>query len=135
MLKCLLIHNVREKKAGLVGHKSTVRCVKALSAAILISSSRDSTLRVWDIPTAECRAVLEGHTLCVRDFAVSGDIVVSVSYDHDGRMWSLDSNNYYQCLRVLRGHEAQVYAVDFDGSRIVTGGLDHSARVWDPNSG
>ncbi|CZR57560.1 uncharacterized protein PAC_07449 [Phialocephala subalpina] len=124
-----------EKKAEMVGHTSTVRCVKVLSATTLISSSRDSTLRIWDIETAECRAVLEGHSLCVRSFAVNGDIVVSVSYDHDARVWSLDSNKFYQCQRVLRGHEAQVYAVDFDGSRIVTGALDHSARVWDPDSG
>ncbi|KUJ14767.1 WD40 repeat-like protein [Mollisia scopiformis] len=121
-----------EKKADLVGHTSTVRCVKTLSSTTLISSSRDSTLRVWDIETATCTAVLEGHSLCVRSLAVCGDIVASVSYDHDGRVWNLQSN---KCTHVLKGHESQVYAVDFDGKVIVTGGLDHTARVWYPDSG
>lgn len=128
----------REKTVALHGHGSedlqrgTVRCVKALSGRKAISSSRDTTLRIWDVETGQCEGLLEGHTASVRSFAVHGTIIASGSYDFTGRLWSLESK---ECLHVLKGHESQIYSIAFDGMRIVTGGLDKSARVWDPATG
>lgn len=68
----------------------------------------------------------------MRSIARHGDIVVSASYDHDARIWSLEQK---KCLHILKGHTAQLYEVAFDGRRIVTGSLDKTARVWDPESG
>jgi F-box and WD-40 domain protein CDC4 len=111
----------RSEKAILRGHKSTVRCVKVLSATRIISGSRYSTMRIWNIDTGECEAVLEGHTGTIRSLALSGDAVVSRGYDHDARVWSLERR---ECLHVLKGHEGNIYVVAFDGEKILTGGLD-----------
>lgn len=122
----------RQLKTMLQGHSSTVRCAIALSSKKAITSSRDTTLKIWDVETGACEATLEGHTGTVRSMARHGDLVVSVSYDNDARIWSLEKK---ECVHILKGHAAQIYAVAFDGARIVTGSLDTTARVWDPRTG
>lgn len=41
----------------LVGHTSTVRCLKMASEFLAVTGSRDSTLRVWDIVAGKCETV------------------------------------------------------------------------------
>ena len=76
----------REEKQKLSGHSSTVRWVKALSSSTLVSASRDTTVRIWDVKTGECTAVLEGHTATIRALAAHGDTLVSASYDGDASL-------------------------------------------------
>jgi F-box and WD-40 domain protein CDC4 len=75
-------------------------------------------MRVWDVETGQCKAVFEGHTATIRAVAVHGDLVLSGSYDNDGKVWSLEKKIG---LHVLKGHESKIYSVAFDGERIVTG--------------
>lgn len=64
------------------GHLSTVRCLKVLDGRpIVISGSRDATLRVWDIENGVQLRVLAGHQHSVRCIEIVGNIVVSGSYD------------------------------------------------------
>lgn len=114
------------------GHTSTVRCLKMSEDGYAISSSRDTTLRVWNINSGLCKNILVGHQASVRCLAVHGDLVVSGSYDTVAKIWSISDG---RCLRTLAGHFSQIYAVAFDGRRIATGSLDTSVRIWDPNNG
>lgn len=97
-----------------------------------ISGSRDTTLRVWDLPSGTCTCVLMGHQASVRCLDIHGDLVVSGSYDTTAKIWSISTG---QCLRTLQGHFSQIYAIAFDGYRIATGSLDTSVRVWNPHDG
>ena len=54
---------------------------------LLVSGSRDWTLRVWDMDTGLCRHVLRGHSDSVRCLEVNGRYAVSGSYDHTVRVW------------------------------------------------
>jgi F-box and WD-40 domain protein CDC4 len=110
----------RKQVPLLHGHGSTARCVKALSDGRAISSSRDTTLRIWNIETGDCEGVLEGHTQTVRTFAIHGNIMASGSYDSEGRVWSLQTK---ECFHALKGHESQIYSVAFDGRGL-------SQEVW-----
>lgn len=114
------------------GHTSTVRCLKMSDSKTAISGSRDTTLRVWDISTGCCTAILMGHQASVRCLEIHGDLVVSGSYDTTAKIWSISSG---QCLRTLCGHFSQIYAIAFDGVRVATGSLDTSVRIWDPVDG
>lgn len=61
---------------------STVRCLKVLDGRpIAVSGSRDNTLRVWDIERGVLVHVLSGHQHSVRCIEISGNRVVSGSYD------------------------------------------------------
>lgn len=114
------------------GHTETIRWASALSSKSIITASRDTTLKLWNIELGELEATFEGHTKTVRAAAHHGGLVVSASYDHDARIWSLKKK---ECLHILRGHTQQLFSVAFDGEIIVTGSLDKTARVWDPETG
>lgn len=61
---------------------STVRCLKVLDGRpVAISGSRDATLRVWDIERGVQLRVLVGHQHSVRCIEISGNKLVSGSYD------------------------------------------------------
>jgi WD40 repeat protein len=75
------------------GHMSTVRCLKVLDGRpIAISGSRDTTIRIWDISTGRQLRVLEGHENSVRCLEVSGNKLVSGSYDNTCRVSVATSN-------------------------------------------
>ena len=114
------------------GHTSTVRCLKMSDSTTAISGSRDTTLRIWDMPSGTCKGILMGHQASVRCLEIHGDLIVSGSYDTTAKIWSISSG---QCLRTLQGHFSQIYAIAFDGQRIATGSLDTSVRIWNPNDG
>ena len=114
------------------GHTSTVRCLKMSNATTAISGSRDTTLRIWDLETGQCKNTLMGHQASVRCLEIHEDLVVSGSYDTTAKIWSISTG---QCIRTLQGHFSQIYAIAFDGERIATGSLDTSVRIWDPKDG
>lgn len=132
------------------GHVSTVRCLKVLDGRpIAISGSRDATLRVWDIEQGIQLRLLAGHQHSVRCIEISGNKVVSGSYDTTCRVscdksieaekadvvfqiWDVDTG---ECLHVLNGHQHQIYAVAFDGVRVASGSLDSTVRIWSAKTG
>ena len=97
----------------------------------ILSSSRDKTLKVWDLESGECLATFEGHTDRVLGVVITPDgrRVVSGSGDKTLKVWDLESG---ECLATFEGHTATVSVVAMtpDGKRIVSGSYDHSLRVW-----
>ncbi|MEY3214162.1 MAG: hypothetical protein RIT28_4643, partial [Pseudomonadota bacterium] len=60
-----------------------------LSDTRLVTTSWDDTLRVWDVPSGRCVAVLSGHSGRVVDVGRLGDTLYSASWDRTVRAWSL----------------------------------------------
>ncbi|KAA0194073.1 F-box and WD-40 domain protein 7 [Fasciolopsis buskii] len=87
---------------------------------LVVTGSRDTTLRLWDAQTGRCIYVFQGH------------VVVSGSYDCTIRLWCIHTG---QCLRVLHGHRNRVYTILFDGRHIISASLDTTIRVWDAPTG
>lgn len=147
------------------GHTSTVRCLQIVpaldrstdehSSHLIITGSRDSTLRVWQLPEAtDCshatvhspestmsdehnpyfvRALL-GHSQSVRAIAACGDVLVSGSYDFSVRVWRISTG---KCTWKLNGHTQKVYSVvlDMRQNRCVSGSMDCKVKVWDLSNG
>ncbi|KAK6095290.1 hypothetical protein MT418_004733 [Batrachochytrium dendrobatidis] len=75
----------------LVGHTDSVECVHFESPrALMVSGSADKTVRVWDLTTYGCAAVLTGHTGWIRAVQVRGTTVISGSSDHTLRQWKVN---------------------------------------------
>ncbi|KAI4845292.1 WD40 repeat-like protein [Aureobasidium sp. EXF-8845] len=146
------------------GHTSTVRCLAIVKPAkidtavdgspvmmprqpLLVSASRDATIRVWKLPqandlpthganslvdTAEnaySLSVLTGHQSSIRDMVAYGDTIVSGSYDCTVRLWRISTG---EVVHVLTGHTQKIYSValDHENRRCVSGSMDYSVRIW-----
>ena len=83
------VTNGRKCEQVLRGHTSTVRCIQSVGYKTVVSGSRDTTLRVWDLEKGVSTKVLVGHSSSVRCLAVHGDLVVSGSYDYTAMVYFL----------------------------------------------
>ncbi|CZT14870.1 related to cell division control protein 4 [Ramularia collo-cygni] len=151
------------------GHTSTVRCLVILKPVqidtepdgtpvmmpkepLIITGSRDSTLRVWKLPQPGDRQIfqagppandrdnpyflrtLSGHHNSVRAIAAHGDTLISGSYDCTVRVWKISTG---ELVHRLQGHSQKVYSVVLDHARgrCISGSMDNLVKVWDLASG
>ncbi|KAK5113842.1 hypothetical protein LTR62_003226 [Meristemomyces frigidus] len=151
------------------GHTSTVRCLVILQPTqvdvdadgrpimmptepLIITGSRDSTLRVWKLPKLGDPKVshaapqsnerdnpyflrcLSGHHNSVRAIAAHGDTLVSGSYDCTVRVWKISNGDL---IHRLQGHTQKVYSVVLDHARdrCISGSMDNLVKVWDIQTG
>ena len=126
----------------MAGHDGPVRSVTySPNGQLVLSSSEDNTVRVWDAAAGESVRALRGHGRAVRAcaFSPNGEWVLSGGDDESVRVWNLRG---YQETRVLHatvfsGHEDAVLSARFsrDGQMIVTASRDRTASLWDAASG
>ncbi|THZ04205.1 WD40 repeat-like protein [Aureobasidium pullulans] len=151
------------------GHTSTVRCLAILQPVkmgttsdgstilmpkqpLIISGSRDSTMRVWKLPYPDDRQtyqasppdghsddvhslrILAGHQKTIRAMAAYGDTVVSGSFDCTVRVWKVSTGEMVHCLA---GHLQKIFSVVLDhvSSRCVSGSMDNSVKIWSIETG
>ncbi|KAI2665386.1 Apoptotic protease-activating factor 1 [Labeo rohita] len=116
----------------LTGHTRTVHhCQFTDDGETLITSSEDTTVRVWKWRTGEC-LVLAGHTEPVRKFHLlnnSSAHLFSWSFDGTVKVWDLNGG---QVLKDLKCHEGAVLSCDVssDGCLFATTSADRTAKVW-----
>lgn len=121
---------------GLKGHEAQVTSVLlSIDGKTAYSSSRDQTIRVWDIEKLKEVAVLKGHDEDVLHLALdrSGKYLASASYDGTVRVWSTTSLETIQTLKVP---DVWMLAVEFseDASMVFTGSTDFHVRAFDRES-
>lgn len=97
----------------LPGHDHSVSAVRFIpsgaagspqSGNLLVSASRDKTLRIWDVSTGYCVKTIRGHADWVRDVAPSfdGRFLLSAGNDQTARIWDAGSG---EAKATLLGHE------------------------------
>jgi WD40 repeat protein len=93
-------------------HDHTVHSIKlSANGKKLISASRDSTIKIWDINSGLCLNTLKKHKSWVYDVAIDdyGERIISAGRDNTLRIWDINSGD---CLHTLIGHSKGVYCVD-----------------------
>mmetsp|Transcript_3551 Transcript_3551/g.7721 ORF Transcript_3551/g.7721 Transcript_3551/m.7721 type:complete len:425 (+) Transcript_3551:170-1444(+) len=99
----------------------------------------DGCVRVWDVQTGECRAVLEGHRYFVRCLAAppsagprSRACFVSGSVDHNLCVWGVSEDGRWQRRAVLTGDACTTCLAMSPGGRYVVAGDERGRlRAWD----
>ena len=123
-------------KGALVGHSDWVTQIATNTqrSDILLSSSRDKSIIVWQLNDASCGTPaksLHGHSNFVSDTVMSSDGLFAVSSSWDGslRLWDLSTGS---SLRQFVGHKKDVLSVAFspDNRQIVSGGRDKTIKLW-----
>ncbi|KAL5558220.1 hypothetical protein UlMin_034431 [Ulmus minor] len=102
----------------------------------ILSSSSDSTIRLWSTKLNANLVCYRGHNYPVWDVQYSpfGHYFASASHDRTARIWSMDR---IQPLRIMAGHLSDVDCVQWHANcnYIATGSSDKTVRLWDVQSG
>ncbi|KAM3171205.1 Guanine nucleotide-binding protein subunit beta-2-like 1 [Hymenolepis weldensis] len=103
---------------------------------IVLSSSRDKSLIIWELNSQASkfgvpRHSLRGHNHFVSDVVMSSDgqFAISGSWDKTLRLWNLTTGR--TAIR-FTGHTGDVLSVHFsaDNRQIVSGSRDRTAKLW-----
>nr|XP_046234883.1 apoptotic protease-activating factor 1 isoform X1 [Scatophagus argus] len=120
--------------ATLLGHTKTVlHCQFSQNGQILITSSEDTTLRVWRWQSGECK-VLHGHKEQVRCFSLLSSSpadtrLLSWSFDGTVKLWDMESGEKLQDIETHQGAILSCH-VSPDGCLFATTSADKTAKVW-----
>ncbi|XP_058812207.1 uncharacterized protein LOC131676855 [Topomyia yanbarensis] len=103
---------------------------------LLMSVSRDLTMRAWHASDYNCRAVYRGHNhpiWCLAE-STTGLYLATGSRDTTARLWSTDREFP---LQIYVGHTQDVDTVAFhpNGNYLATGSTDLTVRLWCVTSG
>uniref|UniRef100_A0A671VRZ9 Apoptotic protease-activating factor 1 n=1 Tax=Sparus aurata TaxID=8175 RepID=A0A671VRZ9_SPAAU len=124
--------------ATLPGHTKTVlHCKFSQNGQTLITSSEDTTIRVWRWQSGECQ-VLQGHKEQVRCFSLLSSSpadtrLLSWSFDGTVKMWDTESGEKLQDIRAHRGAILSCH-VSPDGCLFATTSADMTAKLWHSES-
>jgi hypothetical protein len=100
----------------------------------IVTTSLDSTARVWDAQTGEevCR-LRHYNWVKTAVFSPDGLRIVTASSDSTARVW--DAQTGEEFCRLKHDDCVQTAVFSPDGLRIVTASADKTARVWDAQTG
>lgn len=98
---------------------------------LLMSTSKDSTMRIWNSHSLRCASIYKGHSYpiwCVDESPIAS-YVCTGSRDFTARIWCLEKN---EPLITYVGHTQDVDATCFhpNGNYIATGSADQTVRLW-----
>ncbi|KAJ3450600.1 receptor for activated protein kinase c rack1 [Anaeramoeba flamelloides] len=130
-------------KCVLEGHTGWVTAIATIPEKpnMFVTSSRDTTLLVWNINDEEVEGYqenyaylvksLQGHSHFVEDVTISknGKYALSGSSDKTLRLWDLTNGG---CIRKFLGHTGEVLSVAFspENRHILSGSRDKTIRIW-----
>ncbi|XP_075886199.1 apoptotic protease-activating factor 1 isoform X2 [Nelusetta ayraudi] len=124
--------------ASLLGHTRTVfYCQFSQNGQTLLTSSEDTTIRVWRWQSGEC-TVLQGHKEQVRRFLLLCDSapdtkLLSWSFDGSVKLWDVESGEKLQDIEAHQGAILSCH-VSPDGRLFSTTSADKSAKMWNSES-
>ncbi|TAK09082.1 MAG: TIR domain-containing protein, partial [Candidatus Manganitrophaceae bacterium] len=117
-----------------IGGESVVCIAITVDGQRAIAGLEDGTVKVWDLASRRCVAVLQGHSYQVESVAVTanGQRVLSGSEDGTLRIWDIQSK---KCVSILDYSDwVTAVAVTADGQRAISGSDDGTIQIWNLNS-
>ncbi|XP_068633013.1 lissencephaly-1 homolog [Battus philenor] len=126
------------EKFCLTGHRATItKVIFHPVFSLMVSSSEDATIRVWEFESGVYERTLKGHTDSVQDIAFDhhGKLLVSCSADMSIKLW--DFNQTFECIKTMHGHEHNVSSVAFSpsGDVVYSASRDKTIKAWDVATG
>ena len=106
--------------------------VSTTTAILVASGSFDETVKLWDVKSAECLQMSEGHSDYVMSvsFSPDGSKISSGSCDNTAKLWDVTGG---KCLQTLEGHSDSVTTVSFspDAAKVALGSRDYTVKLWE----
>ena len=131
----------RTSQSQLTGHRGPVFNVRMADDDLLLTSSEDSTLILWDLTTHKAVASCEGHDGGVLGawLRPDGKQAVSGGFDSTLRIWEIKQGfrpvpgvtPKATCTRVIVGHSGPIVSVECTTDGVVSTSFDGTWRRWD----
>jgi len=100
----------------------------------LVSASHDKTLKIWEVPSGNCRATLTGHTNEIRSVTITpdGKQIISGAHDHTIRVWNSSNGKQLAKWKASKHFVLSVTAMP-DNRRVISSGAgnDPNLRIWE----
>jgi WD40 repeat protein len=117
----------------LTGHGAPVtRLAFSSDGWLLVSGSKDKTIRLWALGSGRVVKMLEGHcgSICGLSLTKDGKILASAANDGVIRLWDIGKGIE---IVATEGHQGPVRCVGLsvEHSLIASGGDDGTVRLWD----
>ncbi len=116
---------------SLEGHSDYVYAlVYAKTETLLISGSKDTTIRLWDSESFTHKATMYYHEDSVNSLLVlPNKVLASGSCDNKIIIWNL---NTFEVKLLLKGHQGCVNALIFyNSNKLISGSADQMIIIWD----
>ncbi|XP_017779190.1 PREDICTED: lissencephaly-1 homolog [Nicrophorus vespilloides] len=125
------------ERHSLSGHRAPVtRVIFHPVFNLMVSSSEDATIKVWDFEAGEYERTMKGHTDSIQDIAfdAQGKLLASCSADMSIKLWDFQT---YECIRTMLGHDHNVSSVAFlpAGDFVVSSSRDKTIKMWEVANG
>nr|GEV76421.1 transducin beta-like protein 3 [Tanacetum cinerariifolium] len=130
----------------LAGHTDIVLCLDTCTTSsgrtLIVTGSKDSTVRLWDANSRSCIGVGKGHTGGIGAVAFakkSHNFFVSGSSDRTLKVWSLDDlpddvNDSFilksKAVRAVHDKDINAIAIAPTDGLVCTGSQDRTACIW-----
>lgn len=130
----------RDELTTLRGHERPVTMIGfSPGRSMVISSSVDRTLRLWNLQTRRLAGVLLGHADNITALAVHPDglHVASASRDATVRIWDIDQGEVVALWHAEKREKLYIRTVTYspDGLLLASGADDGRIRIWDARFG
>ncbi|KAI9480565.1 MAG: WD40-repeat-containing domain protein [Benjaminiella poitrasii] len=113
-------------------HTEGIYCIQ-FDKNIMVTGSRDRTVKMWDMKTGECKMTLRGHDGSVLCLQYDDTMLVSGSSDSNIFVTDIKTG---EIKKKLIGHQDSVLCVRMvTNNRILSCSKDRSLRLWDRNTG
>lgn len=122
------------------GHsRRTKKLVVSPDGTWAVSCSDDLTIKLWELNSGNCRAILRGHTDDINTVAISpdGKQILSGSDDFTARIWDAETGLEQFQLKPSNIFECMIRSVNFlpDGRLLLgTTGDPDCLQVWNPDT-
>ena len=122
----------------LTGHTNRIRNLVLIGRGdnLLVSSSEDKSIRIWDLTTYTSKNILNGHTSpAVALKVITWDLLASGDSNGTIILWNITSGT---TLRTLLGHTGEIYeSLDLlsDNQTFVSRSRDLTIKYWNTQTG
>ncbi|KAI8074950.1 quinon protein alcohol dehydrogenase-like superfamily [Gongronella butleri] len=99
---------------------------------ILMTASKDKSIKMWSLADGQHIRSLTGHTRAVTSLQFDDAKIVSGSMDHTLKIWNLHTGSL---IRTLEGHTGGVLSLHFDCRLLASGSDDGVIKVWNFRNG
>ena len=111
--------------------KYNIFCIIELKSGKIVTSSDDSTIKIWDIDSHNCLCSIkdQGLILCLLEF--NQDKILAGNNVNNIQLWDINDSNHSENIYTFKGHSSSVNClVKCNDELFASASKDNYIRIW-----